>query len=1061
MIPTKEQSAVINHKDGPLLVIAGPGSGKTYTIVERVQKLVQQGVDAKKILCITFTEKATEVMANRLEKLGNAETTVSTFHKFCQDACTDNFIQSGLSDKTKLMKERSLQVWCLKNTDRFNLDPDVIDPGTDLPKVYRGMVQAISNFKESLITSDQLQKWLEQKQKEIDKFTDKEKKENKNKELIEYVKDHREFNKVYAKYEELQQKTQIFDFDDMLSKAIRLFKKNPTILTDYQDKYDYILVDEFQDNNFSQYELVRLLGQHGNVMVVGDDDQLIMRFQGARQENFDAFLNDFSGAKEKRLGENHRSTENIVEVSKLVLDNINKNHRRTKNLSSSKKSKDKVQVIRTDTDAGEVEFVVEKIQEILKKKFKNRDGKNVNFQYSDIAILTRNREFGDKFVRALNTYNVPTTHVGDLNIFETSIITELMLYLRIINSPSSSGMYLDKLMASAGIDDPNISTINHMALKEKRHVYEGQADAVFEVMKKADETYFEEETYLDEEGKEQTRKIEKYSLDITQKSEIKAIVNTIESAIKFAAKSSVLDLVYHLIFSDTTGLMKRSLQVNNLENRLNVILLNKFYEITEEFQNLNPDDTYQQFLNHLTLLRSIKIDVEETLDIENTVHVMTMHKAKGKEYPVVFIADVAGSKFPTPHRTSTFFVHDELTKGKTSLTFSEETQDEDERRLFYVAITRAENLLYIIAPKRYSDNKRDKPLSTLLSEIEFDKKPKLIDNKEYKYKGTLQSNPKEPLDKIKDETQKQAVNSINTMQLDVALARVVELARVQYFEQNQKTDPECKNFDPKKILSVNISNLNLSQPLSGTPLPLFNPKKLTLSKSSLETYKKCPYMFQLSKLMRIPTSGNVFMDLGSSVHKMIQETVDKTGSIPTKKEALKKLEEKWIFKSYSNKRQETSFLENAKKMTDVYLKWRKTNKNTFVASEKHLEFAYGGITLNGKIDWIEQDANGEYEIVDFKTGAKISQNKADEDWQIHIYAKLIEKEYGKLPTKATLYFLAEDVKRTVIIDKKKAQDILDNELKPLIDEVLKGNFTATPGAPCYRCDYKDICSFKV
>ena len=404
-------------------------------------------------------------------------------------------------------------------------------------------------------------------------------------------------------------------------------------------------------------------------MVVGDDDQLIMRFQGARQENFDAFLNDFSGAKEKRLSENHRSTENIVEVSKLVLDNIDKNHRRTKNLSSSKKSKDKVQVIRTDTDAGEVEFVVEKIQEILKKKFKNRDGKNVNFQYSDIAILTRNREFGDKFVRALNTYNIPTTHVGDLNIFETSIITELMLYLRIINSPSSSGMYLDKLMASAGIDDPNISTINHMARDEKRHVYEGQADAVFEVMKKAD------------------------SLDITQKSEIKAIVNTIESAIKFAAKSSVLDLVYHLIFSDTTGLMKRSLQVNNLENRLNVILLNKFYEITEEFQNLNPNDTYKQFLNHLTLLRSIKIDVEETLDIENTVHVMTMHKAKGKEYPVVFIADVAGQKFPTPLRKSTFYVHDELTTGKTSLTFPEEIQNEDERRLFYVAITKSRRMV--------------------------------------------------------------------------------------------------------------------------------------------------------------------------------------------------------------------------------------------------------------------------------------------------------------------------------------------------------------------------------
>ena len=180
------------------------------------------------------------------------------------------------------------------------------------------------------------------------------------------------FNKVYSAYEKFQQEKEIFDFDDMILKAINLLKKDAGVLENYQKKYDYILVDEFQDNNYSQFEVVRLLGGHGNVMGVGDDDQLIMRFQGARQENFDAFLNDFSGAKEKRLGENHRSTENIVEVSKLVLDNINKNHRRTKNLSSSKKSKDKVQVIRTDTDAGEVEFVVGKIQEILKKKFKNK-----------------------------------------------------------------------------------------------------------------------------------------------------------------------------------------------------------------------------------------------------------------------------------------------------------------------------------------------------------------------------------------------------------------------------------------------------------------------------------------------------------------------------------------------------------------------------------------------------------------------------------------------------------------------------------------------------------------
>ena len=186
--PNKKQSQVINHKNGPILVIAGPGSGKTLTIVRRVEKLVaDKTTTAKKILCITFTQKGAEIMKERLQQKSITETTVSTFHSFCVDACTDNFIQSGLSDQTKLMKETSLQVWCLKNTDKFNFDPEIINPGTDLPRVYKGMVQAISNFKESLITSDDLKKWLDAKQKIINKLTDREKRKPENKKPVSYT----------------------------------------------------------------------------------------------------------------------------------------------------------------------------------------------------------------------------------------------------------------------------------------------------------------------------------------------------------------------------------------------------------------------------------------------------------------------------------------------------------------------------------------------------------------------------------------------------------------------------------------------------------------------------------------------------------------------------------------------------------------------------------------------------------------------------------------------------------------------------------------------------------
>ena len=372
----KEQKDVIDHKDGPILVLAGPGTGKTFTIIERVEKLVDGGVDPKKILCITFTEKATGEMKLRLEKKGNTTTVVSTFHAFCKEICSDNFIKSGLSDSSKLMKETSLQVWCLKNFDSFGIDPNVIDTGKNLVRVTKGMVQALSNFKESLISSEKFQEWLNAQEEKIHKYTPQEAKAHK--ELISYVELHQEFNKVYSAYEKFQQEKEIFDFDDMILKAINLLKKDSGVLENYQKKYDYILVDEFQDNNYSQFEVVRLLGGHGNVMGVGDDDQLIMRFQGARQENFDEFLSKFNGAEVKQLGQNYRCTEKIVEMSKLILPHIA--DRKDKVLSALRTGGEKVKVIRADTDKGEVEYVVEKIRELIGTEYVNKDGETKEYR---------------------------------------------------------------------------------------------------------------------------------------------------------------------------------------------------------------------------------------------------------------------------------------------------------------------------------------------------------------------------------------------------------------------------------------------------------------------------------------------------------------------------------------------------------------------------------------------------------------------------------------------------------------------------------------------------------
>ena len=167
--PTEVQLEIINHKDGHLIVLAGPGSGKTFVLVERVKKLVESGVKPEEILCITFTDKGTEEMNQRLEKMGNTETKVSTFHSFCKQICEDNMVESGISIDSKLIKEESVKVWALKNSDSFDIDGSVIPFQKDNAGLFAGMNSAITNFKESLITSDELQTWLEEKVGEIER----------------------------------------------------------------------------------------------------------------------------------------------------------------------------------------------------------------------------------------------------------------------------------------------------------------------------------------------------------------------------------------------------------------------------------------------------------------------------------------------------------------------------------------------------------------------------------------------------------------------------------------------------------------------------------------------------------------------------------------------------------------------------------------------------------------------------------------------------------------------------------------------------------------------------
>jgi len=362
-------AAVTHDAEHPLLVVAGPGSGKTRVIVERVKHLVTNlGISPSHILCLTFSEKAANEMRMRIEKEANTtEVEPCTYHSFCLGILEECVLDTGVSFKAGLISRANQLVWGLKNIDRFGFEH--IEIGNNAVRIIEAIIDGISAFQDEIVSPNQLREYIEKKRQEYlaqqeqaellqapqaegrqqasQESSDadapvngkkKEKKEKKSKvhkanvaleelqEKIAFVNKLSDLQKVYAQYEQYKRKESLIDFDDMIHIVIETFRRKPEVLKRYQERYDYVLVDEFQDNNYAQLELLKLLCPDGNITAVGDDDQSIYRFRGAYLTIFDDFQRHYSDKELKivKLERNYRSTKNIVDLAKKLLDPIDR-----------------------------------------------------------------------------------------------------------------------------------------------------------------------------------------------------------------------------------------------------------------------------------------------------------------------------------------------------------------------------------------------------------------------------------------------------------------------------------------------------------------------------------------------------------------------------------------------------------------------------------------------------------------------------------------------------------------------------------------------------------------
>ncbi len=637
----KEQKEAVLHVDGPCLVLAGAGSGKTKVLTTRIANLINNGVYSGNILAITFTNKAAKEMRDRINLVVDENYAfVGTFHSFGLKVIRENVEKLGLSKNFTIMDSDDVNSIIKKVMKDLDLNVKEYSPSYIKNK--------ISFIKNEMLSDSEIEKFLVSP---IDKVA----------------------IKVYHEYERVLEKNNAIDFDDLLKLPVKLFTLNKDILLKYQEKFKYILIDEYQDTNEVQYKLVKMLAsKYRNLFVVGDVNQCIYGFRWSNYKNILNFEKDYPDAKSITLNQNYRSTNTILNAANSVIKN--NIERKEVNLYSNLGEGLKIKYFRGNDEKDEVHSVIEEIKKLL----------NEGYKYSDIAILYRTNAQSRNVEDGILKLNWPYKVVGSYYFYKRKEIKDLLCYLRLISN-TKDDISLKRIInvPKRGIGNKSIEEIEIVARAENK--------SMFEVLSKSKELEFKK---------------------------------LIEDLIVDAKNMDLTELIDTVL--EKSGMKAELENEKSLEAEIRLENLMEFKSITEGYQNETGTVNLEDFLEDI----SIVADTADHKDDDNVLTLMTMHSAKGLEFKVVFL--IGMEEGIMPHSMS-------LNDGK---------ELEEERRLCYVAITRAKEKLYISnAKKRMLFGKTNVfPPSRFISEIDSNliekeetqsKMPIFNKNKYYKEDNTL------------------------------------------------------------------------------------------------------------------------------------------------------------------------------------------------------------------------------------------------------------------------------------------------------------------------------------
>jgi DNA helicase-2/ATP-dependent DNA helicase PcrA len=954
----QEQLKAIRHGTGPLLIIAGAGTGKTTVVTERIKYLIlSKKAKTDEILALTFTEKAAKEMEARVDvamPYGYTQMWVSTFHSFCDRVLRAEALQIGLDPKYKLMPEAETTQFIRNNLFKFDLN--YFRPLGNPTKFIGGMLQHFSRLQDEDISPVEYEAWVKKRRRKLERQ--------------EYAK-LSELAKAYKTYDGMKVREGLMDFGDLIVKTLKLFRDRPNVLKQYQKKFKFILVDEFQDTNYAQNELAILLsGKAKNITVCGDDDQSIYRFRGAAVSNILQFRKHFPRAKKVVLTKNYRSTQEILNRAYDLIQHNNPDRlevveRIDKKLVAVKgKDGEEIRFIHADRVENEADLVAKTIKEKIEE----------GYNYKDFAILVRANNHAEPFSRALSRHGIPSQFLGPGRLFKQPEVIDLISYLKVLYSFEDSVSFYRLLSIDYfDIAPRDLAAIGNYARRLNLSLYEAA--------EKINDIFVSSET----------------------REKIGKMLEIILRHLKLVRRETAGQLLYY--FLQDTGLLQKLLNPDTPEAEKKAANISKFFDKLKTYEVEHEDATVPAVVDWLELsseLGESPLAADTDWMEVNAVNILTAHSAKGLEFPVVFLVNLVAQRFPSMERREQIPIPDALIKEVLPVG---DYHLEEERRLFYVGMTRAREALYFAAADYYGEGKREKRLSPFIFEA------------------------------LSDRMVSSELPALSSKQLS-------------FLDYSVPEEPAAVSTRPP----LHIDYLSFSQIDTFKTCPLHYRLKYIFK---VPTPPSASQSFGSSIHAAIKRFYESVLSGEKPTERLIYKCLEDNwlGEGFTSKSHEKKFFEKG--KIYLS-----GFLKEGFNTKSLPLLMEQQFTVPIISKDKKER----PLRIGGKIDRMDKLPGGGVEIIDYKTGATIpTQKEVDNNLQLSFYAmaatRIPDKPFGIIPEKVklSLYFLDQQEKLSTTRTKKQLEGAVE-EIYKTRKEIEGSDFACSGGYFCQNnCEYALFC----